>query len=255
MVAGIATAVFSSHAAPLAWTDTTVSGPTPMNNNATLTSFTTSAGTFSSFTFFQSYTVQSVGDGIHTDGYSNYWSYNGSEVDGVAALASARLDAGLLNIGTIDFDFETAVGTSDWFFLSDSVGSTESITIRPLDASGNLIGSYSLTLDTSTWGLGESLSNPDFTGTNQWLLDHGADENNQTVNNNVASIVGITFQLSDFTGDSISLDGVVQGIRIEGGGAFDPSVVGLASIPEPSTTAILLGLTMLGLTCVRRKRA
>jgi hypothetical protein len=118
-----------------------------------------------------------------------------------------------------------------------------------IDSSGNVIGDYIINLTASNFGV-----------LNSWSIANGGtnlsedllgNDTNATVG--LGSFAGTSFQIADFTGTTGDLS-LATGIKLSGaGGALDPSLVGLAAIPEPAAAGLLLGAFGLGLAFCRRQ--
>ena len=176
----------------------------------------------------------------------NFWGDLGSEVDGADSLVGLDVSTGAVNINVANFFFGVvlldagAPGSGNDIFIVD-VQTTAGATVRPIDANGNLIGDFTLTLTSSDFG-----TVPDATAQLNWKLNgsHSSALNIGSPGNNIP-INGVGFDLSDFSGTG-TLTGVA-GVQVSGGGALDPAVIGFNSegvIPEPAS------LGLVGVSCL-----
>jgi hypothetical protein len=144
------------------------------------------------------------------------------------------------------FQFGQTITDTDTIFIID-YGNGDPVTFGLINSDGETVGDYSLTIVASDFGNDivtfatektEGLSTDDSITTD---IDVRADQ-------------GVSFTLSDFTGTYGDLS-TATGIVILSTTTLDPAVVGLASIPEPNTFALLAGLSAFAAIAVRRRRS
>jgi hypothetical protein len=218
-----------------------IDGSGNITNTTQITSFTTTQGTVS--TLVGATSVTSVTGGLDLD--RNAWGNAGTESNGATSLMGLDASTGAVQINTANFFFGQTVQAGNDIFILD-VGTTDPLTVNPIDISGTLIGTFSLSIIAADWGtLATSTANLD-------ALVNPANNSGLNVGNpaNDLAVNGLAFDLSDFVGTG-TLSGVA-GIRIAGGGTFDPVVVGF--VPEPSTV-LLLAMGLTGLALRRRLAA
>ena len=215
-----------------------------IGNTTTLLSFTTANGTESNLSGAVS--VVSVTGG--TDLNRNLWGNAGSEINGAASLTGLDVGHGAANINIANIFFGQTItgnpGDGNDLFIVD-VGSQDNVTtVRPIDALGNVIGDFSLTLLAASWiPLPTTTANFD-AKINQTA---GSPPNSGTGLNNLFVRI-LAFDLEDFSGTG-SLTGLA-GIQIDGDRTLDPMVIGF--VPEPGTS-LLLAAGLLGLARIRRR--
>jgi len=142
--------------------------------------------------------------------------------DGLAAVTDGlNATTGSANIGDgVNFFFGQNIDGADLFFVD--FGGADATVVRPVDGAGNLIGDFTLSVQ-SDGGVAGGFAT---------LTAVGIATSN---------LQGVVFNTSDFSGTG-TLAGV-EGIRLAGSG-LDVQTVGLATvataIPEPSSLALLL---------------
>ncbi|MDA3926095.1 MAG: hypothetical protein PF904_15475 [Kiritimatiellae bacterium] len=143
---------------------------------------------------------------------------NGETVTADEALTGLHVNAAG-NITTAEVAFATTV-TSDFpggFFVIESNGDDEGIVVRPLDADGNPIDDWSLTLSGSAPWSGNLTGEENITA-----LDVRFNTGNAKIN-------GLAFTLGDFTGGNGVLTNV-KGLQfVDSSSTFDPIMVGIYS--------------------------
>jgi hypothetical protein len=173
----------------------------------------------------------------------NYWitgstpTLSGSGITNtVASGLSFREGTGNILAGS-RFQFGRVITASDYIFISD-LGTGDDVSLELVSAANVALGTLSLTASQFGSGLLPSAGY-------QAIYTTGVSYGNIAAS--VQSVVA--FQLADFniTGD-VSL---ATGIRLSTASGVDPSVVGLAAVPEPS--AALLGLGTIPLLPRRRR--
>ncbi len=214
----------------------------------TLTSFDYDGETYTDLYGTTSADVTGTGGHFYATGGTN------PVTDNAAAASGLVVTTGVANPSRADFMFDVAASGSDVLFIwelattSDSQG-VDGMTVQPLDSDGAVIGDWTLDI------------HGDDEGTTDFVKDWGPGFLPTNFNGPVPDgfmIVGVAFQLSDFTGTG-TLTGV-QGLRLndnddlddgDNGSNMDPTLVGFA-IPEPATMSLLaIGGLAMGL---RRRR-
>ena len=221
-------ATITSFTADVNGTSVTYPNATTLNNTAVLTSFTSDSVEYTNLTFVDSVTFTS-NDGNHWWGTSST-SDPGSQT---VALTDNRLDTMVLNVfEDSEFEFAAApTSLSDVLFVFEVATPETGVKIQLIDSSNTRIGNE---VDLVVTNTGESL-NPESSagGQNTWAINGGA------------------YKISDFgitAGQLSSVDGFVYST----GGGTDFMVAGIATVPEPSSTA-LIGLGGLALILRRRR--
>ena len=161
-------------------------------------------------------------------------------------VTGALMSNGLGNVSSVNCMFYNTAGDDQsglqvvnvgdpWVFFSFEIGSNDGTTVHPLDAAGNRIGNWSLSLAAADYG--SKIVNIDL-----------------PFNSN-STPGGVVFSLDDFStdaGDTTVLQNVA-GVSFSGNGQWDPMCMGIAEVPEPSTW-IMLVTAVLGMMAVRRRR-
>ena len=159
-----------------------------------------------------------------------------SAVTGIGALGAdlvgANASRGVANQLTFDVTFAASpVSVANDFLILSDIGGAEDFEVQLLNGSSVEIGNK-LSFSTATW--------TDIADGVQFGVSN-------TVNDDVSMVI---MNLSDF-GSVTATE--IEGVRIFNiGNGLDPFIVGLAVVPEPSTTAILGLFGVLAL--LRRKR-
>lgn len=167
-----------------------------------------------------------------------------SDINSAASGLSYREGAVNVLTGSV-FQFGKTIQSTDRIFLWD-VGTGDSVSFQLIDSSDAVIGDYSISLTAANFGASNLTNFPLSPGVRTVAADGTVSD--------LSSITGeraVSFQLSDFTGTTGNLS-LATGIRVSAGTGYDPSVVGLAAVPEPSTY-LMLGLGI-GLLLVLRKK-
>ncbi|MDP0497321.1 MAG: PEP-CTERM sorting domain-containing protein [Verrucomicrobiota bacterium JB024] len=162
-----------------------------------------------------------------------------------AETSGLNYRAGAMNVlSGSSFQFGKVITETDQIFIFD-FGSGDAMALQLINSSGEVVGNYSL-----------SISAAAFDGPNLVLysgIDTLLADNTTTlvpINNERA----VAFQLSDFSGTIGDLS-TATGIRLSSNSAIDPTIVGLASIPEPSAMGMgLLGLLIVAVVLRKRQR-
>ena len=231
--------------------------PGAYNNTTIITSYSTSAGTVSDL----SHAVNGWGR-FDSQGsvpqVANTWGSAGVEIDGPESVLNLDVSTGVINGGDFsdtigmevlrdgtrvpvnDPDHDTGgpmlylfsqeitagvAGDGNDFFLFEN-GGNDFITVYPIDAAGNQIGDFALTIGTTGWGVFPGVYSRVGNG-----LTPGT-----------SGLGGVAFDMEDFvgTGTLTSMRGIgIQGAVGQGqGDGVDLLVVGvnskLAPVPEPS---------------------
>jgi hypothetical protein len=210
---------------------TTAPAADPIATNATqIASISTANGTISTLGGVSGTagfaTDANPGAPDDADVIRNFWGSDSSEVDGGDALLGLSAATGLVAITGGDVFFGTTIqgagGTGNDLFLLE-FGSVDSLSVAPIDAAGNIVGS-TLTLTGAS-----SIASPQLSTR---LDDLESNVTTTTLN-------GWSFDIEEFG----TLTGPVQGLRLldDQGSSPDPAVIGynLAAVPEPATAALL----------------
>lgn len=246
----ILSAVLSSgspcHAVVLPFTEVTLSpdpasNPVPdiFDNTTVLTSYSTTEGTVSDL----SHAIFSNGKfDLGGGGVLNSWGSAGVQIDGPQSFLNLDISTGVVNGGdTNDTSFVDVgntggvsmnaffsqdinsglAGDGNDFFIFEN-GANDTVDIVPLDASGNPIGDFTLTILDTDWG-------PITPGYSRLIENTAAA---------VTAVGGVAFDLEDFIGTG-TLTGV-RGIAISGTTGLDALIIGvndaLAPAPKPTLT-------------------
>lgn len=136
-----------------------------------------------------------------------------------AALEGLRLDTGLANVGTVDFDLGHTINDDRFgLYMFEIVGAAspaDSASVSPLDSGGNVIPGWSLAI---SGGSGGPHGHGDY-GPALATFDMGS------LSGSDIQPGGVAFKLSDFTGGSGTLSGV-RGLRFTSSGGWDPVMAG-----------------------------
>ncbi len=240
----------SSAFAATAFTASVINPLAPGDNEEfSLVSFTTTAGTYDSLQ------VGTITSGFQSGSGGLYKRISGG-ANGVQTVGEAMNDDFISTgaFGNIKFDtsgntdnnpdiadFSTTVindGDNKVFYITENGGNDGPVVIFPLDSFGDPIAGWSTTINTGDWGAINTSTGYEHT-------------------TNEVTIGGTAFGLSDFTG-GVGILTDVAGLRInldtdaDNVGNLDPSQIGVATlIPEPSSFV----LSMLGaLGLLRRRR-
>ena len=173
---------------------------------------------------------------------NNYFGRVSGTDENAASLNGLDVSTGVVNIGdAVNVVFGTtllaegASGASNDLFITE-FGGSDQFTLSPIDASGSVIGNFSLTVQGSSFTIFAQI-----------------DSTTNASGNVGTDLRGIAFDLSDFVGTG-TLSGVA-GIRINSGGG-DPGVVAFntqaVAVPEPTALALLAAAP---LALLRRRRA
>ncbi|MEM1058146.1 MAG: PEP-CTERM sorting domain-containing protein [Verrucomicrobiota bacterium] len=167
------------------------------------------------------------------------------QADGAVSGLNYGNGAGNIAFGSI-FQFGRVISNQDYIVVTDlanTADSPDNVGFRLVDASNAVVGTYSIDITSGQFG---SALIP----ATSYTVRNNSNGNGIVTQNFVQFAVG--FQLSDFTGaGDLS---TVTGIEFFAGdnNAWDPSVVALATVPEPATGALLL--LGAGLVLWRRRR-
>ncbi|MEO0795227.1 MAG: PEP-CTERM sorting domain-containing protein [Verrucomicrobiota bacterium] len=218
--------------------DTTPAFASPETDNVTLTGFSTASNTYN----FQ-YTVASLTGTAPT---ATTWGTAGTQpVDGSASLLDdSPITGSLSTADSLVYNFGQSVSAADNVFVifNGSISPTffdHNTTITALDGGGSQVGSV----------LNVSILFTENFGTANLSRSNGGDLFGR-------GLYGWTANIADFGGDPSEIASVRLGISQTGfANVVDIQQVGVATvIPEPSTYALLGGLTVLGIAFIRRRR-
>jgi len=196
----------------------TAGNPETITGSATLTSVTTTEGTFTNLVGAVS--SNAAGERI----------YKGTDpgADNSTVLGLTASD-GLLNLTSAptSFQFGTTFSASTRFFILDvtSVGGGfgDPATISLIDSAGAVVGTYSYGLTAAAFG------------TNVATITSATREGTGTI---TLETSGVSFSLADFigTGDFST----ATGIRLASASSLDPTVVGIYTVPEPTSMGLAI---------------
>lgn len=231
-----------AHAAPLQITDISLSGsftagtPETLTGNATLLSFTTSEGTFSSLLGATANTVSAV---------NTPYSIGTVPANTAAAVSGLSVNDAANNMGTGRFQFTgLALNASTRFFVLETTPTTtygDNFTVTLIDATNTQVGSFSLSVLASNFTQ-SSLTNVTYTSGTGTLTG--------------GKLSGVAFSFADLGVTNFASISTVTGIAINGNNVLDASVVGaFSAVPEPSSYAAIAGLLGLAVVGSRRRRA
>lgn len=142
------------------------------------------------------------------------------------------------------FQFGKTIQATDQIFLFD-IGSGDPVTFSLLNSAGANVGDYTIEFVAGDFNSVDLIA----------PLTLDAVYTGDVIGTGIGPLGqrSIAFQLSDFIGTSGDLT-TVTGMKIfDGDKRLDPTVVGLASIPEPGTCALLAGLAALTVIAMRRR--
>ncbi|MDQ8209422.1 hypothetical protein QEH52_17985 [Coraliomargarita sp. SDUM461003] len=204
-----------------------------MTDPVSFTSITVSGQTYSNFEY---------GTGIigSTPGY--YFTDGEDPSSAVAALSNSILTDGVLNIthGTTKVNFGRVITAQDLIFVTELVtsGTGETLAMGLIDSSGNNIAGTAVNFGNVGAGSGD-------------LFAFSAERS--TAGSTIsATLRGSGVFLSDFNSTG-GTDAYGIYFSDSSGGVLDPSVVGIATVPEPSAYATLASLFAFALVGYRRK--
>lgn len=126
------------------------------------------------------------------------------------------ITSGVGNPSEIFGQFSRTVSATDQIFITEFSGN-DTIEIEPL-FDGSAIGDYTLEIEATDWS-----------GS---LFDYDGKFGDSTEQID-GVIAGVAFQLGDFTGTTGDLT-TMNGMKIDGKGTLDPTLIGLAVVPEPN---------------------
>lgn len=201
---------------------------------STLVSFQVGTDTFTNFVGASSAAASG------NTGQSPLWGANATDLtaaDDVLSITDNRIDTGFVNMANNgDFFFPSGpTSLNDVLFIFD-VGSSETVSIELLDASNTIIGtSFSET----------------FSGSRIADIDYERVNNAGTSTQLNQVFWGRSIEFSNFGITAAQLSSIDK-IRIDGGTRLDPSFIGIAFVPEPSS-ALLLGFGSLAFIGRRRR--
>ncbi|MFA4944751.1 MAG: PEP-CTERM sorting domain-containing protein [Lentisphaeria bacterium] len=219
-----------------------------------VTYYTDANGTFTSLTIGGTDYTDLTGSTASLTAADLYFYPQGNPIfsgSGQANAAVSGLDyrtgAGNINFGSI-FQFGRTITSQDHIVVTDlhNGAAAETVGFQLVNASNTVLGTYAISITPAQFG-SSLIPSSSYT----------------TINNSTGAGVytgpfdqyAVAFQLSDFTGTGDL--STATGIRFSSGtdNAWDPSVAGLAAVPEPSSLFLLgLGAALTGVLSRRRSR-
>ncbi|WPJ96127.1 hypothetical protein SH580_00240 [Coraliomargarita algicola] len=150
-----------------------------------------------------------------------------------------------LNLGAGSvYQFGRVIEEDDSIFILEWEAAEETTqTLGLVNSSGDLIEGYSYSFDIDTAFSGELYNHPGGMAFNGGSSGIAA---------NVDSLAGLSISLSDFTGTEVGDLSTATGILIVNSASLDAPMIGLASIPEPGSFALILGFVSVGFLSTRR---
>lgn len=157
-----------------------------------------------------------------------FWPIGGSNPGSKEATATGLWVRGLVNAWRVHYVMAAPVtGAKSGFFLTEHAAALDDGRIRPLDANGNPIGAWSVSVASTSWGGALTSSRM------SWA--------NVPSPGNLSDFVGVVVRLEDFKGGTGTLN-EAWGISIEDADkTLDPMTVGSFTVVSPplGTVAII----------------
>lgn len=241
-----------AQAAPLAITNIALSGsfntgtPETITGAATITSFTTSEGTFSGLIGATANSVSATNSPYYIGpGPAPTANTDATSVSGLSVNDAAN------NFASGNFQFTgLALNSSTRFFILENtpVSSTsgDNTTVQLINASNTVVGSFSLAILASNFTSTAANNTSNALATVTYTNGTG---------NLVGKLGGVSFSFADLGVTDFAAISSVTGLRITSANLLDPSVVGATSaIPEPGSFAALAGLFSLAAVASRRAK-
>ncbi len=207
------------------------------DGNYNLTSITTGGQTYSSLlgaTADVRVTISTASDAVIA-----LYIFDTPPVTSRAQLNSAAsgLDyhdspANIYNPST--FQFGRTITEDDVIFLFD-FGTGDACQFSLIDSGGSTIGDYSISLSAGDFGVTDPITFVDAVG-------FMGDETTTQIFTHVDTQRGVGFTLSDFTGSIGDISQATGIILTTPFSTLDPSVVGLATVPEFGSSSLVLAL-------------
>lgn len=251
-IAGLALFASAAHAAPLQITDITLAGsftagtPETITGNATITSFTTSEGTFASLIGATANSVTATNSPYYIGtGPAPTLNTDATSVSGLTVNDAAN------NFASGNFQFTgLALNASTRFFILENtpVSSTsgDPTTVQLINSANSVVGSFSLSLLPANF----TTTAANTTGTALATVTYTSGTGNL-----VGKLGGVSFSFADLGVTDYDAISSVTGLRLVSANLLDPSVVGAYSaVPEPGAFAAIAGFIGLAAVLSRRSR-
>lgn len=157
-----------------------------------------------------------------------FWPTNGVNPGSAKAASQGLWVRGQVNAWRVHYVMTAPItGVKSGFFLTEHAAALDDGRIRPLDANGNPIGAWSVSVATTSWGGALTSSRM------SWA--------NVPSPGNLSDFVGVVVRLEDFKGGTGTLD-EAWGVSIEDADkTLDPMTVGSFTVVSPplGTVAII----------------
>ena len=210
---------------------------TDISYASTLVSFKAGGVLYNNFTLVSTTTASGASN------VTPYWGQDATDLtaaDDQLAVTDNRLDTGMVNVANnSDFFFASApVNLGDQLFIFEGGSNDGNRSVELIDSLGNVVGSSFTVNFTAT-----TVADFDWERIPATAASHSS---------NNTPYRGVTLSLSDLGVTNAGDLSSIAGVRLDGGGRLDPTLIGLAVVPEPSS-ALLVGLGC-GFFAIRRRR-